>query len=58
MVGELPKDTQFPTIDRDLPEVAKYTSLLAIKDSTGICNSKILGVFMGMNLRMGINCRP
>jgi len=58
VAGELPEDGQFPTIDRDLLEVAKYTSLWATKDANRIHNSKIFWVFMEMNLRMGINHKP
>lgn len=62
MVGELPEDNQFPTIDRDLPEAAKYTSLWAIKDANRIRDGKIFWVFMEMNLKMGsttsCSCHP
>ena len=58
MVGELPEDGQFPTIDRDLSEAVKYALLGATKDAKRIHDSKILWVFMEMNLRMGINCKP
>ena len=58
VAGELPKDSQFPTIDRDMPEAVKYAFLWATKDANRICESKVLWVFMEMNLRMGINCKP
>lgn len=58
MAKEVPEDSQFPTIDRDLLEAVRYTSLWATKDDTRICDSKIFWVFMEMNLRIGINCKP
>lgn len=58
MARELPEDSQFPIIDRDLLESTKYTSLWATKDAKRISDSKIFWVFMGMNLRMGINLKP
>ena len=58
MVGELQEDSQFPIIDRDLPEAAKYASLWATKGASWIRDSKIFCVFMDMNLRMGINRKP
>ena len=57
VVGELPENSQFPTIDRDLSEAVKYASLWATKDAYRIHDSKIFCVFMEMNLRMGINCK-
>jgi len=50
VVGELPKDSQFPIIDRDLPEAAKYTSLWAMKDTNRICDIRIFWVLMEMNI--------
>jgi len=45
VAGELPEDSQFPTIDRDLLEAVKYASLWAMKDAKRICDSKFfLGV--------------
>lgn len=55
MAGELPEDSHFPIIDRDLPKAAKYALLWATKDAKRIHNSKILLVFMEMNLIMEIN---
>ena len=58
VVGELPKDSQFPKIDKDLLEATKYALLWATKDINQICASKIFWVFMEMNLGMGINRKP
>ena len=55
IVGELLEDNQFPIIDKDLPEVAKYASLWATKDAKMIHDSKIFWVIMEMNIRMWIN---
>lgn len=41
VTGELPEDSQFPTIYRDLLEAAKYASLWATKYANRICDSKI-----------------
>ena len=41
VVGELPKDSKFPIIDRDLSEAVKYASLWAMNDARRICDSKI-----------------
>ena len=49
------KDSQFPIIDKELPETAKYASLWATKDATRIRDSKIFWVLMEMNIRMWIN---
>lgn len=58
IAGELPKDSQFPTINKELPEVVKCTSLWAMKDVKRICDSKIFGVFMEMNIQTWINRKP
>ena len=58
VAGELLEDSQFPTIDRDLQEAVKYTSLLATKNVNRIRDSKIFWVFMEMNIKMGINRNP
>ena len=55
---EFLKNSQFPIIGRDLPKAAKYASLWATKDATRIHDSKIFWVFMEMNLRIWINCKP
>lgn len=55
---EFPKDKQFPTIAKDLLEAVKYSSLWVTKDAQRIEHSKIFWVFMEMNIRMGINCKP
>lgn len=47
---ELPEDSQFPMIDRDLHEAAKYTLLWAMKDATRINANKIFWVLMEMNI--------
>ena len=58
VAGELPKDSQFPIIDRDPVEVTKYASLWAMKDAKRIRDNKIFLVFVEMNLRMWINHKP
>lgn len=55
---ELPKDSQFPNIDRDLLEVAKYASLWATKDTKWIRDIKNVWVLMKVSIRMWINRRP
>ena len=50
MAGELPEDSQFPRIDRDLLEAAKYASLWATKFATRIHDNKIFWVLMEMNI--------
>jgi len=55
---ELLKDSQFPTIARDLPEPVKYNLLWATKDANQILNSKISWAFMEMNIRMAIKHKP
>ena len=55
VAGKLPEDSQFPTIERDLSEAAKYASLWATKDANRIRDNNIFWVFMEMNIRMGIN---
>lgn len=49
------KDNQFPMIVKDFPEAMKYALLWETKDAQRIRNSKILWVFMEMNIKMGIN---
>lgn len=46
VVGELLEDSQFPSIECDLPEPTKYTSLWATKDAKCIHDAKILWVLM------------
>lgn len=41
IAGELPEDSQFPIIDRDLQEAAKYASLWATKNAKRIHDNKI-----------------
>jgi len=55
---EMPKDSQFPKIDSDLPEVAKYASLWATKDVKRIRDNKIFWVLMEMNIQIWINQKP
>jgi len=55
VVRELPEDSQFPNIDKELPEVAKYASLWATKDAKRICDSKIFCVLVEMNIQMWIS---
>ena len=46
LTGELLKDSQFPSIEHDLPEAAKYASLWATKDMKWIHKRKIFWVLM------------
>jgi len=46
VVGELLKDSQFPTVEGDLPEAARYTSLWATKDVMRIREIKVFWVFI------------
>jgi len=57
VVGELSEDSQFPHIDRELPEAAKYTSLWASKDAKRIGNIKIFWLLMEVSIWMWINRR-
>lgn len=50
IVGELPKDSKLPTIEKYLPEVVKYALLWAMKDATRIHDSKIFWVLMEMTI--------
>ena len=54
----MPEDSQFPPIERDLPETTKYASLWATKDVHRTRDSKIFWVFMELKIKMGINCKP
>lgn len=58
VAGELPKDSPFPIIKRELPEATKSTSLWAMKDATRIRDKKNFWVLMEMNIRMWINRNP
>jgi len=55
VVGELSEDSQFHSIDRELPEAAKYTSLSATKDAKWIRDTRIFLVLMEMSIRIWIN---
>ena len=55
VAGEFLEDSQFPIIDRDLPEAAKYALLWAMKGAKRIHDSKIFWVLMEMNIQMWIN---
>lgn len=52
---ELPKDSQFPLIASDLPEVAKFASLWATKDLKRFKESKIFWVLMEASIHAAIN---
>lgn len=41
-----------------MSEATKYASLWARKYANWIRDSKVFWVFMEMNIRMGINCKP
>lgn len=58
VVGELSEDSQFPNIDRELPEATKYASLWATKDVKWICGTKNFWVLMEASIQMWINRRP
>jgi len=46
VVGELLKGSQFPDIDKYLPEAVWYHSLGATKYATRICEIKVFWIFM------------
>ena len=46
VTGELPEDSQFPSIEQDLPELEKYASLWATEDTNQIHETKIFWVLM------------
>ena len=46
VAGELLEDIQFPPLDHDFPEVAKYASLWVTKDATRIYKTKIFWILM------------
>ena len=46
VVGELPEDSQFPTVEGDLPEVTRYTFLLEMKDAMRIHEIKVFCVLL------------
>ena len=50
VAGELLEGSQFPSIDRELPEAMKYASLWATKDATRIRDTKIFWVLMEMTI--------
>ena len=58
VAGELLGDSQFQSIEHDLLEATKYTSLWATKDVKWIRNTKIFWVLMEASIRMWINKRP
>lgn len=55
---ELPEDSQFPTVEGDLPEAARYTSLWAMKNKTRIREIKVFWVFVEASIRTWIDRRP
>ena len=58
IAGELLEDSQFPIIDRDLLEAAKYAPLWATKDAKRIHVIKVFWVLMEVSIWMWINRRP
>jgi len=58
VVGELPEDSQFPYVHRELPDSVKYASLWVTKDMKQIHDIKILWVLMEASIQMWINRRP
>jgi len=55
---ELLEDNQFPSVEPDLPEVAKYASLWKTKDVQCIKDNKIICILMEMKICMAINRKP
>ncbi len=58
VAGELPKDSQFPTVERDLPKAVRYTSLWETKDAMRIQEIKVFLAFIEVCLRTWIIHRP
>lgn len=52
---ELLEDCQFPPVTPDLPEVAKFASLWAMKDPQRFKDSKTFWILMEMSIHMPIN---
>jgi len=57
VAGDLPKDNQFPNIEQDLPDAAKYASLWATNDVKQIHDIKFFWVLMEASIQMWINRR-
>lgn len=55
VTGELPKGSQFPDIEKDLPEAVWYNSLQATKDATRIREIKVFLIFMEASIRTWVN---
>lgn len=58
VIGELPKGSQFPNIEKNLPEAMKYNSLWDTKDAMMIREIKVLLIFMEASIRTWIARRP
>lgn len=50
VAGELPEDSQFPSIEDDMSEAARYTSLWATQDLKRIHETKVLWVFIEVSI--------
>ena len=55
---DLPEDTLFPPMDKDLSETAQFTSLYETKDAMCITKTKFFWVLMEARIRMPINKKP
>jgi len=55
---DLPKDSQFPVLEPEWPEAARYASLSATRDTGRIQNIKIFWIMMHANVRQWINALP
>lgn len=55
---ELSEDSQFPLIETDLLEAAKFASLWATKDVDRVRESKVFWVLMEVSIRTTINQKP
>ena len=54
----MPEDGQFPVVDQNTPEAARYTSLWATKDAARIQDMKVFWTFVEVSLQTWINRRP
>lgn len=56
VVGELLKGSQFPNIEKNLPEAVRYNSLWATKDATRVHEIKVFWIFMEASIQRLIDC--
>jgi len=58
VAGDLLKGSQFPDIEKNLPEAVQYNTLRATKDATRIREIKVFWIFMEASIRTWITRRP